>query len=192
MTYISESWCMRIERLLVGVFVLASSVIAVAAQTQQPLKLHGLFGDHMVLQRDMKVPVWGTSLPGDRISVEFAGQRKTTNADHDGKWHIILNPMPASAEPHKLVVRSSLDPRGILVEDILIGDVWIGLGQSNMEWTLSWMTNGRKELARATNALIRCLMQRTPAALSPMPGLLCRCWFRQRRKGRRWSPSSPA
>ena len=168
---------MRVKCIFVALFVVAGSSVAATEPGHQRLTLHGLFGDHMVLQRDMKVPVWGTSVPGDGVTVEFAGQVKRTHADQDGRWRVVLNPMPASAEPHRLVVKSSLDPRGILVEDVLIGDVWIGLGQSNMEWTLSWMTDSRKELARATNALIRCIMQRSPAALSSRKDITPAQWI---------------
>lgn len=168
---------MRVKCIFVALFVVAGSSVAATEPGHQRLTLHGLFGDHMVLQRDMKVPVWGTSVPGDKVTVEFAGQTRKAKADEDGRWRLDLAPMQASTTACKLVVRSASDPRGLLVDDILIGDVWIGLGQSNMEWTLSWMTDSRKELAKATNALIRCLMQRSPAALSPQKDIAPAQWI---------------
>ncbi len=162
---------------LVIACVLASVGFAVAEPSRQPLRLHGLFSDHMVLQRERRVPVWGTSVPGDKVTIEFAGQTKTAKADQEGRWRLDLAPMQACATARKLVVRSSSDPRGILVDDVLVGDVWLCSGQSNMEWALSWMTDARKELAKANNPMIRCLMHRSPAALSPQRDMAPAQWI---------------
>src|SRR5579883_2642450 len=76
------------------------------AATDLPL-LHPLFADHMVLQRGVKVPVWGWARPGTKITVNFAGQTKSATAQADGKWMVRLNSMPFSAEPRVLKVTSS-------------------------------------------------------------------------------------
>jgi sialate O-acetylesterase len=92
--------------------------------------VHALFQDHVVLQRDMPVPVWGWSQPGDEVKVELAGQKKTARAGADGKWLVKLDPMKASAEPQKLTVKSPA--AGAEYQDVLVGDVWLCSGQSNM------------------------------------------------------------
>ena len=106
--------------------------------------LHPLFADHAVLQRDARVPVWGWAAPGARITVSFAGQEKNATAGTDGKWMAYLDPMAASSKPRAMIVISSggntpsseamAGPGGkARISDVLVGDVWICSGQSNME-----------------------------------------------------------
>lgn len=104
------------------------------------LKLSPVFGDHMVLQRDMPVKVWGSADPGAAISVKFSSQTKTVNAGSDGSWMATLDPMTASTEPRELIVESG--SAGIKASDILVGEVWLLGGQSNMEMPLWWRGDG--------------------------------------------------
>jgi sialate O-acetylesterase len=90
----------------------------------------GLFTDHLVLQRDQPVPIWGTAQPWERITVEFAGQHVSGSAGKDGRWRIRLNPIRASAAPRALVVRGH---NRLEFADVLVGDVWFCSGESNME-----------------------------------------------------------
>jgi len=107
------------------------------------LKLPSVFSDHAVLQRDMPVPVWGTAGAGDEISVEFAGQKKMAKADASGKWGVKLDAMPASAQPRELKVTGSTTPSGaITLKDVLVGEVWVGSGQSNMANPVAGYTAG--------------------------------------------------
>ena len=100
------------------------------------VKLSKVFTPHMVLQRDMNAPIWGTAAPGEEVAVEFAGQKKFTKAGADGKWSVKLDPMPASAESRTLTIG------GIKIDDVLVGDVWIGSGQSNMDMVVqSYVAN---------------------------------------------------
>ncbi|MEI6196859.1 MAG: sialate O-acetylesterase, partial [Verrucomicrobiota bacterium] len=93
------------------------------------LRLAGVFGDHMILQRNMSVPVWGWTVPGEKVEVEFAGQKKSAGADATGKWMVKLDAMPASTESRTLTVTGS----GVVHKtDVLVGDVWLCSGQSNM------------------------------------------------------------
>ncbi len=96
------------------------------------LKLAALFSDHMVLQRDKPVPVWGWADAGESITVEFAGQKKSAIADATGKWQVKLDPLTASAESRALIVQSGKPDRKLQVADLLAGEVWLGSGQSNM------------------------------------------------------------
>jgi sialate O-acetylesterase len=101
------------------------------------LRLGAVFSDHMVLQRDKPVPVWGLADRSEQITVEFAGQKETTIAGMDGKWLVKLNPMAASAEPRTLWVRSGHQDRKVQVADVLVGDVWLAAGQSNMAMSVA-------------------------------------------------------
>jgi len=99
--------------------------LAVIVQARAEVKLSAPFSDHMVVQRDQAVPVWGTATPGEKVTVKFRDQEKSTVADAAGKWQVKLNPLKAGG-PDKLVVNS------IELNDVLVGEVWIGSGQSNM------------------------------------------------------------
>jgi len=102
---------------------------ALRASTNSELRLAGMFGDHMVLQRDVPVPVWGWAPPGGKVNVGFAGQNKSAEAGASGKWMVKLDPLPASSEPRTLTVTGN---GSITLKDVLVGDVWLCSGQSNM------------------------------------------------------------
>ncbi|MDQ8181565.1 alpha/beta hydrolase fold domain-containing protein [Pelagicoccus sp. SDUM812005] len=97
------------------------------------LRLASPFTDHMVLQRDQDLPVWGLAKPGSKVTVAFQQQRKTTQADARGKWILSLEPSPASAFLSSLTVSTDAPFEAIVVNDVLVGDVWICSGQSNMQ-----------------------------------------------------------
>ncbi len=97
-----------------------------AAGLHAEVKLSKLFTPHMVLQRGVEVPVWGTAAPGEKVTVSFAGQTKTATADAKGEWRVKLDALTASAEPRTLSIGDKK------IEDVLVGDVWLGSGQSNM------------------------------------------------------------
>jgi len=96
------------------------------------LTVNALFSDHMVLQRNRPVPVWGTDEPGAVVRVEFAGQTSEGIAGGEGLWRVELIPMKESTSPQALKVTSSLQSEPVVFSDILIGDVWLCGGQSNM------------------------------------------------------------
>ena len=100
------------------------------------IQLGAPFHDHAVLQRGMEVPVWGWSKPGTKVTVEFAGQKATATAGKDGKWVAELKPLKASVEPASLVIQEQGGKTETL-EDILVGEVWMASGQSNMQWLAS-------------------------------------------------------
>ena len=116
------------------------------------------------------MPVWGWAEPGEQIAVEFAGQKKSTVADADGKWLVQLDPLPASAEPRKLAV-SSANPKSkisnLKLQDVLVGEVWLGSGQSNMAWVVKSARDFDQEQAAATLPLIRMFREESPAAQTP-------------------------
>ncbi len=101
-------------------------------QAAAGLSLSPMFGDHMVLQRELPVPVWGMADPGDTITVRFAGQEVDTRTGQDGKWMLELAPMPASAVGREFIIESKQTTQRI--QDVLVGEVWICSGQSNMQY----------------------------------------------------------
>lgn len=97
------------------------------------IELGAPFRDGAVLQRDMKVPVWGWSKPGMEVTVEFAGQKKSATAGEDGKWMVYLDPLKTSADGEEMTIRGK-DGKSVTLKDILVGEVWMASGQSNMQW----------------------------------------------------------
>jgi sialate O-acetylesterase len=128
------------------------------------LKLAAVFSDHMVLQRDKPVPVWGWADPGEKITVEFGGQIQSAVADADGKWQVKLDPLEASAESQTLVVRSDRLDRKVEVSDVLVGEVWLGSGQSNMAMTVNRAKDFETEQAAAKFPLIRMFKEESTAS----------------------------
>ncbi|MCU0779765.1 MAG: hypothetical protein MUF04_01535, partial [Akkermansiaceae bacterium] len=120
------------------VFANASSLVAApAAGAEEPrtlaIELGAPFHDHAILQRGMTVPVWGWSKPGTKVTVEFAGQEGTATAGGDGMWMAELKDLKASFEPADLVIREHGGGTETL-RNILVGEVWMASGQSNMQW----------------------------------------------------------
>jgi len=116
------------------------------------VKLASIFGDAMVLQRDLPVPVWGWTDAGEEVTVVLGDQTKTAKADQNGRWQITLDALKANAEGQTLHVTGS---NTIELKDVLVGEVWICSGQSNMEWTLSNSLNAKEEVAAANHPQIR-------------------------------------
>lgn len=104
---------------------------AQAASSLFALEPASHFSNHMVLQREIDVPVWGTAEPGVEVTIEFAGQIVSGQADRNGTWKIWLNPLQASAENRVMKIGSG--EHTVEIQNVLVGDVWVGSGQSNME-----------------------------------------------------------
>ncbi|HWC58085.1 MAG TPA: sialate O-acetylesterase [Verrucomicrobiae bacterium] len=126
------------------------------------VKLASLFTDHMVLQCDLKVPVWGTAAPGEEITVQFAGQKNSIKAGADGKWRVDLQPMKASSESRTFTVTGSQTAKPLELQDVVVGEVWLASGQSNMDFSMSkkiksfaGVANEDAEIAAANYPLIR-------------------------------------
>ena len=110
-----------------------------------------VFSDHMVLQRDISLNIWGNADPGEKIYVSFNGQKQTTKADKNGKWSIVLKPMKAGG-PLSMAIKGKNE---IVFKDILIGDVWICSGQSNMQMKVADSNDAEKEIENANYPNIR-------------------------------------
>src|SRR4051794_20356155 len=98
------------------------------------VKLGSIFTDHMVLQRATQVPLWGTADPGEEVAVSFAGQKVSGKAGADGKWLLRLEPLKSGGDPQELTVQGT---NTLTLKDVLVGEVWLCSGQSNMEFTVS-------------------------------------------------------
>lgn len=147
---------------------LATLLLAPLALQAADLTLAGVFTDHSVLQRDAAAPVWGRADPGEKLTVSFAGQSKAATADAAGKWMVRLDPLPASAEGRELTVASTAGDRQATITGVVVGDVWICSGQSNMHFQLKSADKAREEIAAARDPELRFFtvdhrFARTPA-----------------------------
>ncbi|TWU45450.1 hypothetical protein Q31b_06220 [Novipirellula aureliae] len=115
------------------ILAILTMVVCLAGPANAGLQVSSLFTDHMVLQREMPVPVWGSGNPDATIQVEFADQSKTVQVDPDGKWQVRLDPLAANLEPGEMTISSSANDESIVIGDVLVGEVWICSGQSNMQ-----------------------------------------------------------
>ena len=126
---------MKISFFVTGLF-LASTLLG------EGLSFAKIFTDHCVLQRDMPVPVWGWAEPKTQIQVHFADQRKTITSNEAGKWMIKLDPMEANSQGQDLKVTAV--GTSIILKDILVGDVWLASGQSNMGFSIPKSTHAEE------------------------------------------------
>jgi len=156
--------------------VLALLLAFSTAQLAAAVRLASPFGDHMVLQQGMPVPVWGTADAGSKVTVAFAGQSKSATADASGSWRVTLDPLTASAVSRDLVVTETNHESRIMnhkCSDVLVGEVWLCGGQSNMERQLGLragqkpIVNWEAEVAAATHPLIRQLYVEQTKAGTP-------------------------
>lgn len=123
---------------IISATIIAGIPAATFAETPVPpaTGLAAPFVDHAILQRDTEVPVWGWADPGTEVRLEFAGQMKSAVAGEDGKWMLKLDPLEASAVGRSMVLTGKGGHRTPL-NDILVGEVWMASGQSNMQWLVS-------------------------------------------------------
>ncbi|MDG2212561.1 MAG: sialate O-acetylesterase [Verrucomicrobiota bacterium] len=136
-------------------FLFSPSILIVifsAFFVQAETKIPSILGSHMVLQQGEKCPVWGWDEAGTGVTVSFAGQTHTTKAGKDGRWRVSLNAMKANAKGAALTIKGSST---VKLEDVLVGEVWLCSGQSNMEWTVSRSSNPKEEIANGNHPLIR-------------------------------------
>jgi sialate O-acetylesterase len=156
--------------LLLGFLLLGSGAIDAASA----LRLADLFSDHMVLQRHSPIRIWGHAAAGAQVSASLTTAAGTTAqtdetgqtaiADGNGRWQLELLPRPAGG-PHRLIVRSGSEE--VAMEDVLIGEVWIASGQSNMQWSLSASASAEEAIASANLSRIRLLTIPNVVAFQP-------------------------
>ena len=121
------------------------------------IKLPAIIGDHMVVQQDKPVAIWGWAGKNEQVTVRFNGQEKQSVAGADGAWRVVFDPLKAGGSPLELAVRGPKSPE-VVVKDILVGEVWLGSGQSNMEWPMSSLASPTPEILRADNPNLRLFL----------------------------------
>lgn len=123
-----------------------------ADKAAEGLFLPSVFSDHMVLQQGETAPVWGKAAPGERVHVWFSTTYISTKAGRDGRWRVNLGPLKPG-EPQDLIIQAGDDVR--YIRDVLVGEVWVCSGQSNMEWATQNSVNGEEEVRQASYPTIR-------------------------------------
>lgn len=146
------------------------ALLAVSASAD--VRLPNLFSDNMVLQRDKVIKVWGWADPGEKVNVALSGKTAATKADASGEWRVELPAMKAGG-PHELTVTGK---NSLKVANILVGEVWICSGQSNMEFELMHAQNSQEEIKLATYPQIRMLLVPRTSAGLPLNDIKAR-WF---------------
>lgn len=141
--------------------VFLSFFLAVFTPVRAEVKVASVFGDHMVLQRGRAVPVWGTAGPGEAISVTFGGQELKAKAGGDGKWQIRLVAMEANDQPQEMTVAG--EATRLVLKNILVGEVWLCSGQSNMGWVVANSHNAQEEIEAANYPEVRSFTALIPS-----------------------------
>jgi sialate O-acetylesterase len=154
-------------------------VLVLLQDASAQLRIPQIFGDSMVLQRDRPIPVWGWAAKGEKITVRLHDQTKTAVTAADGKWRVNLDAEKAGG-PYRLVVKASTQ---IEYKDVLVGDVWICSGQSNMEWTVANTNNSETEIATAAYPTIR--QHKIPNSIAVDPA-------EDTKAGNGWHSANPA
>ena len=157
-------------------FLTLAATLSVA---RAEVTLAPLFTDHAVLQRDKPVPVWGRAAIGEKVTVAFGRQSKSVTAGGDGRWSVSLDKLSADAKGADLTVTGT---NTLVVHDVVVGEVWLCSGQSNMEFNVSRAANAEKEIATANFPLIRHVAVKKTVAESPTDGATTTGW----------EPASPA
>ncbi|MBT5055726.1 MAG: hypothetical protein HOM68_04225 [Gemmatimonadetes bacterium] len=142
-------------------------VLILFGHADAELRLASVFGDHMVLQRGKSINIWGTADSGTSIQVRIANISASISTDTTGRWQTLLPPLPPGG-PHTLHVSSDIE--SVQLADVLIGDVWLAAGQSNMSWPLHRVTNAAEELSEAHWPNLRLMTMPTVASDVPQEG----------------------
>ncbi|MCA0932485.1 hypothetical protein LCM02_08480 [Lutimonas saemankumensis] len=150
---------MKNLRLLLTTALLGLSGLVMRAD----VSVADIFSDNMVLQRNLNVKVWGKADPGEKITIRFNGQKLKDRADASGNWLIVLEPMKFGG-PYSMIIQGKNE---IVFNNILIGDVWVCSGQSNMQWPVSKSMNPEKEIQNASYPEIRLF--EVPRKVSNVP-----------------------
>ena len=137
--------------------------VALTGRALGDVRLPGIISDHMLLQRDVPVRIFGKASPGEAVSVAFRGQTVKTVTDPFGRWEAWLQPLAPGPAAEMTITGVNT----ITVADVLVGDVWIGSGQSNMQWPVRQADNADAEISSAKFPQIRLFY--VPRKPSPVP-----------------------
>ncbi|HAM97947.1 MAG TPA: sialate O-acetylesterase [Marinilabiliales bacterium] len=160
-------------RILGLIFILA---LFFHQECQAQVSLPKVFGDNMVLQRELEIPVWGISTPGANIIAELGNTKSTAKADPEGKWTVHLPKFKAGG-PYTLKIYEEAKPsEGVVLNGILIGDVWLASGQSNMEWQVQQAKDASVEIANANFPQVRFLIVDHSNEIKPQTDISTSGW----------------
>jgi len=129
------------------------------------VKMPAIFGDHMVLQQEATLPVWGTADPGEKLNVTVGAEKGEATADTNGKWVVTLPPLPNGTAPTTMTV---VGKNSLTFNDVLVGEVWLCSGQSNMEFPMARVLNATTEIAAANDPQMRLFLVAHHIALTPL------------------------
>jgi sialate O-acetylesterase len=160
---------MKIKLHFFLIFFLSSYLMAFAQ-----LKPAQILSDNMVLQRNMPIPVWGKAQPNEKITVTFNQKKYSTKANAQGKWMVKMEALPASEKSYQMDIQGAKNK--VSFKNILMGDVWICSGQSNMEWTVENSNDANTEIANAQHPQIRLFQVKKRVALKPEADLQDEVW----------------
>jgi len=135
--------------------LILAAVLTVCTAAQAEIRMPKFFSDNMVLQRERPIRIWGRAARGETVVVRFAGTEVSTNADRSGRWEAELPALKADAAPREMLVAGRTDT--LRFGNVVVGDVWLCSGQSNMEWRLDPTTGCEAEIAASANPNIRLL-----------------------------------
>jgi sialate O-acetylesterase len=166
---------MMVRKLVCAWLLVVTGLAVSAMKVSAEVKVTGIFSSHMVLQRDMPVPVWGTAAPGEKVAVNFRSQVKSAVADANGKWLVKLDKLEVGGPDVMKIAAANT----ITLEDVLVGEVWLGSGQSNMDLPVSQ--------ANVLNTAIDCLGDPVLAGLSARSYPKLRLFI----NGNRWEEATP-
>ncbi|MBX9738044.1 MAG: hypothetical protein K2X32_14070, partial [Phycisphaerales bacterium] len=134
--------------------VVLASVCAAIGPCLADVSVNNMFGDHMVLQQGIRNKVWGKAEPGEAVTVTLGSQTKSVAAGPDGAWHVLLDPVNEYGGPHTLIIKGK---NTVTFNDVLIGEVWVCAGQSNMQWPVNQSKDADIEKAAAKFPAIRII-----------------------------------
>ena len=143
----------QLDRFLCVLSGLVGTLLFLPFASTAQLKVAEIFSDNMVLQREQPVHIWGKGIPGKQVTVFFANERKTAVVKIDSSWQVYFKKQKANAQPQSIIIES--EKRNIELKNILIGDVWLCSGQSNMEWPMHREMHWREEIKNTDQPLIR-------------------------------------
>jgi len=152
------------KRNILGVAAFAVISLGTALAVRADVKLPHVIGRHMVLQRQRPVVIWGWADPGEAVTVSLDRQSTRSTADDKGNWKVTLPALEADGKPHRVTVSGK---NKIEIDDVLVGEVWLGSGQSNMEWPVIATQKAQEAIAAANHPQIRLF--HVPKVQTPQP-----------------------
>lgn len=146
-------------------------LLPLSTMAAEPLRLASVFTDNAVLQRGQAVPVWGRAEPGQVVRVSFAGQDKSTTTGNDGRWMTHLDSLTVSAKGQTLTAKAEGSSEVVAITNVLVGEVWVCSGQSNMAFGLRSSVNGPEAIAAAGDDQLRLFAARAQATDEPQESI---------------------